>query len=443
MAENDAGAGLDIFFDQTAETGFRQTRLGGYDRRDVDAYVREAEQRLRSQQQRIQRLEEQLAQSQQSEPTVLLPAATPRDPDEGVDVGSRTTAILQLARDQGRQVVDAAQRESERIVTAGRAQAKEILDSALREAEDIRLTTQEHADDQRARLVRETGDAVTRTNAEADILLDRARQQAAVVEDEAVTLGARTVEDARREADVVRQQAMTQAAQWRLEAETVRTEVLTALRAEHQEATAALAATLAEHTAQRQQVNEELAAVVAEATRIRNEAVLEADATRTRVLRETENHIAVARTQAGVSLGRATLRHTERIEALKREIASLQQRRQGIVAQLSHLSALVTATAGEFSDDRLDALDSDLDDPQDEPQPSVTGSGPADQDDEGRGAEQAGDNGVPATLVDVEPSASGSQEDTTVVRRAVTTEQDDAGSQPGDGAEQASGPTRR
>lgn len=418
MAGNDdAGAGLDIFFDQTAETGFRQTRLGGYDRRDVDAYVREAEQRLRSQQQRIQRLEARLAETQQAEPTVQLPAAAaaPRDPDEGLDVGSRTTAILQLARDQGRQVLDGARRESDRIMAAGRTQAQEIIDSALREAEDIRLTTQEHAEDQRARLERETGDAVARTSAEAEILLDRARQQAAVVEHEAVTLAARTREDAQREADVIRQEAMTQAAQWRLEAENVRSEVLTALQVEHREATEALAATLAEHTAQRQQANEELTAVVAEATRIRNEAVVEADATRTRVLRETENQITVARTQAQVSLERGTQRHAERIEALKREIASLQQRRQGIVTQLSSLSALVTATAGEFGDDPGDPLDADLDD---EPQPAVTAGEPAgDGGDEGRpgGGRPEGQDRQPSTLIDAETPGAGSDDATTVL----------------------------
>ncbi|RCK71054.1 DivIVA domain-containing protein [Desertihabitans brevis] len=350
MTVEQPGQGLEMFFDQSDATRFRQVRFGGYDKGEVDQFLVETERRVQAQQQRILRLEAQLAEAQQEEQTV--PLAEPQQ-----DIGHRAQGILQMAEEEGRQRKEAAAVEAENILTEARRQARELLEQAERDAEDVRLTTQAHADTLRARLERETGDVVARAGTEAAQLLERAHQQAAMLEQEAATLAERTREAALRDADVTRQEALTQAVQWRLEAEQTRSQLLTTLQAEHEEAQAALQASMAERAAATEQANRELAEMVAEAARIRSAAVTEADETRARMLRETEQQITVARQQARISMERNTERHNQAIEALRREITSLQQRRQAIVDQLSNLSAMVTATAGQFSGPDLDLDD--------------------------------------------------------------------------------------
>jgi DivIVA domain-containing protein len=134
----------------------------GYDRRAVDAYVKEVNR-------------------------VIAELEVSRSPDAAVRhaldrVGEQTKAILQQARESAEEIESAAREEANESIARASAEAEEIVASAQAaraEAEGIVAGARAEADDVLVRANAEGEKTLTRANAEAEKILARASAEAA------------------------------------------------------------------------------------------------------------------------------------------------------------------------------------------------------------------------------------------------------------------------
>lgn len=347
---------LDSFFDQSADSAFGTARFGGYVRTEVDAWVAETERRSTSQQQRIGRLEQQVRQL-----TGELEQARSGGPAESAETTPDT--VLAAARSRAQELVLQAEQERDRHLHRARAEAEEVVGRGQRDAEDLRLAREAELADLRERLERDVSSQLTQARAEAEALLAQATQHAtelvAAAEQSAAQLSAST----EREVAAARQEAEAQLSALRAAADQRRAEILREAADEFESTRQQIELARSEHQIRSEEALARLAEITSEATRVRTEALADAEDHRARALRSTEDQIATAQQQSRAGMERELARHQTSIDEIQREIALLQQRRRSIVGQLSELSALVSATAGQFGDSEEDLAGSADQDP--------------------------------------------------------------------------------
>ncbi|MET8849826.1 hypothetical protein [Amycolatopsis sp. NPDC004625] len=119
--------------------------LRGYDRRQVDEYVRVAEKRADRQEKARRVAERRLAKAQ-------VPAPRAAEPDDAAGLGQRIDKILQVARAEAAAIKDQARQESaelraaaEQAVAEAEAAGAETERAARREAQTILARAEEEA----------------------------------------------------------------------------------------------------------------------------------------------------------------------------------------------------------------------------------------------------------------------------------------------------------
>ena len=176
--------------------------LRGYDRDEVDAYLREIAEEHR-------RVLDELE-------TRAAPTAEDEDPFE--HLGANITNVLRTARDSAASIVADAERDAEELALAAQIDADNIRMQAQREAEEIRTSAHGEAEaivaaakarDDAMNAEAEALRAAAQDEAEATVAA--ARERATAIEAEAEHLGrqravAAADEAAARLADVIRQQ---------------------------------------------------------------------------------------------------------------------------------------------------------------------------------------------------------------------------------------------
>ncbi|WP_410592850.1 hypothetical protein [Amycolatopsis sp. lyj-23] len=119
--------------------------LRGYDRRQVDEYVRGAEKRIDRHEKARRVAERRLAKAQ-------VPAPRAGEPDEAAGLGRRIEKILQVAKTEAAEIKDQARKDSdelraaaEKAVAEAEASRAEIERAAQREAQLIISRAEEQA----------------------------------------------------------------------------------------------------------------------------------------------------------------------------------------------------------------------------------------------------------------------------------------------------------
>ena len=175
--------------------------LRGYDRDEVDAYLREIAEEHR-------RVLDELE-------TRAVPTA---DEDPYAHLGAEVTNILRTARDSAASIVADAERDAEELALSAQIDADDIRTRAQREAEEIRNAAHGEAEaivaaaKERADAMNAEAEALRATaQQEVEATVAAARERAATIETEAEHLGrqravAAADEAAARLADVIRQQ---------------------------------------------------------------------------------------------------------------------------------------------------------------------------------------------------------------------------------------------
>jgi DivIVA domain-containing protein len=142
--------------------------LRGYDRRQVDEYVRVAEKRVDRQEKARRVAERRLAKAQ-------LPAPRAAEPDDAAGLGRRIEKILQVARAEAAAIKDQARKESEELLAAA--------EKAVAEAEAARAETERAAQRDALAIVSRAEEEAATIRAANRAVLDRLSGIAAVVEE--------------------------------------------------------------------------------------------------------------------------------------------------------------------------------------------------------------------------------------------------------------------
>lgn len=142
--------------------------LRGYDRRQVDEYVRVAEKRADRQEKARRVAERRLAKAQ-------VPAPRAPEPDDAAGLGQRIDKILQVARAEAAAIKEEARKEGEEL----RAAAKK----AAAEAEAARAETERAAEREAHAILARAEEEATVIRATNQAVLDQLSLIAGVVEE--------------------------------------------------------------------------------------------------------------------------------------------------------------------------------------------------------------------------------------------------------------------
>lgn len=353
--------GLNLFHDNASAAGNFPTSLRGYDRSSVDEYVRtlerravEVQQRNRDLDGRVRKLEDELASAQK--------APTPSDhgqADRGqgasnaapsMQAAGRAGDVLRAADEEARELVKRAQLEVQQIRETARREAASTRGQADRSATDLHTSQRAEIDGLRKRVQSDAVAQVTKARDEAGRVVAAARREA-----EAVRLQANQEINAHREssrlqAGAMLAQAQREVADLRAKLAKEREDQSVGLKTEHGAASAKLAALLTEAQQFHARSGEQLAKESEEAARIRTEALAEAERTRIRVARESEDTIGNAKRQAAALQQRMHEQFTQGKDRLRRETELLNDRKKAVLAQLSSLSEWAQQGASGFPD---------------------------------------------------------------------------------------------
>lgn len=330
--------GLNLFDDRASAVGSFPNSMLGYDKHSVDSYVRELENKVA----------ELKAQVRENLRETRYVRESLGDTDFS-RLGAHAAGLLKAAEAQAGDLIDRAQHEAERIKTEARRTAGALRESAQQEADDVRLTglaglrqlRQEQAEAGKATL------EMARRDGELIVQDARIRSQAQV---DAATAQAQSVLAASRaEAARLTKEAERQAAELNAQTQRAAEESATELAANAKAAHEAIAERLA-------QVDKEAADAAARATeareeahRIRAEAIKTAEEIRLMATRQSEETLDVMRQRARAAEADLEEKVAWRKEQLERDIASLEARRANALSQLSNLRALAEESGEQYA----------------------------------------------------------------------------------------------
>ncbi|EOD63700.1 hypothetical protein [Amycolatopsis vancoresmycina] len=140
--------------------------LRGYDRRQVDEYVRVAEKRVDRHEKARRVAERRLAKAQ-------VPA--PRDPDDAAGLGRRIEKILQVARAEAAEIKEQARKEGDDLRAAA--------EQAVAEAETARAETELAAQRDAQLIISRAEDEAAAIRSANQAVLDRLSQIVGLVEE--------------------------------------------------------------------------------------------------------------------------------------------------------------------------------------------------------------------------------------------------------------------
>ena len=205
--------GLNFFDDRASAAGSFGHAMLGYDRTQVDAYVRDLEHEISTLRQLVRRQRSDLA----------LMTNQQGDTDF-TRLGSYATSMLRAAETQAADLVSRAGIEAERIKEEGRRVATELRAGAQQEADDIRVTTlnnlrqmRQQAETEiqgmRAAARRDAENELNAARAQGQALLDEVKQNNLLAAEQAASQLRQTNEQAHAQAAGIRHNARNEADQ--------------------------------------------------------------------------------------------------------------------------------------------------------------------------------------------------------------------------------------
>ena len=364
--------------DTAITTGSFQTQMRGYDKAQVDAYVRSLEEKIVDLR---HRLDQPSSPSSPSEQTAF-------DAEIDVDrLSGHAAQILHASQAKADEIISTAMREAQQITAEATTAAQELTLSGQREVDTLRTSAMENLTHVREDQMREIQGVLDRTKSDADNSLAAAQSHSEALIAQAQQEAASIVETAQRQATQLRNEAELSMTQALATAQASRDTLVSEAHKSLEEAQAAKAAALAEIAAKQEASANKLAEETQLATNIRNTAVAEAE----QIRRDATAHAQQLLTQAHHEITemhqRVTLEAANRRNKLQADINALQQRKRSLTQQLGNLFGLGNAAATQFGEDNWDELpqiifpDAEPDDDMatDVPVPADTPEPPAEQ----------------------------------------------------------------
>lgn len=389
--------GLNLFHDNASAAGNFPTALRGYDRSSVDEYVRtlerrgvEIQQRNRDLDGRVRQLEDELAKAQKG------PQRAPGA--QNMQATGRAADVLRTADEESRELVKRAQLEAKQILDAARGEAASTKGQADRSVTEYQTTQRTEIDGLRKRIQADAIAQVTKARDEAATIVAAARREADAGRLQATQEIDAHRENSRLQAGAMLAQAQREVADLRAALAKEREEHTTVLKTEHDTVSGHLAGLLTQAQQFHAQSGEQLAKDTEDAARIRTEALAEAERTRIRVARESEDTINNAKRQAAALQQRMHEQFTQGKERLRRETDLLNDRKKAVLAQLTSLSEWAQQGASGFPDIDPDEELAELE------KAFGSDSGQTDGDPQGRAADAESEAGTTEASADDAPA---------------------------------------
>lgn len=332
--------GLNLFDERASAAGSFPHTMLGYDRNEVDVYVREIEREVSTLKQLARHLRRELI-SAQSEAGAQT---------EFTRLGAHATGILRSAEAQASDLVSRAGVEAERIKEEGRRVAADLRASAQAEADDIRVAGLANLRKLRTDLDHDSEAMLQQTRAEAAAGLEAAHRQAAAIIAEAQRNANAIIEQANLEAAGRRQQGERAGAEALAAARKQAEEVLATAQTEHAEAKDRSAQVLAEAVRQQAEAREAVVLEGERAREVRSAALADAEQIKVTASREAESQMAAAHRHVAMMKDRLEEQFAWRKEQLEREVAALLQRKQSVIAQMGNLRELAGQSVLDYPD---------------------------------------------------------------------------------------------
>lgn len=313
---------------------FPVVRRGGYDRAAVDAFVAaydgDADERIASLQAQVEALQQRLAEN---------------DTPTYSGLGGHAASILRLAEEQAATVTASANRAADETRRLASRDAAALRSDAEKEAVDIRTAHLREIEERRASVLADAEQERTLSRAEATDILSAAERAAGqlkvAAQQEANSL--RTA--ARREGEQARAVSDRETMEARRQLAVDRERLTREATDRHGAATEETNRLVAEAESRASAAEERAREAMGKATKHRQQAAAEADRSLSRARLEAEQIVSAARKQADQIISNATANAERQTAVLGVELQTLQQRRDGIVAQLAQLRDLA-ATFG-------------------------------------------------------------------------------------------------
>jgi len=328
--------------DTSTGTGAFQMQMRGYDKAQVDAYVRSLEEKISDLRHRLD----------QSNSTSSANERTSFGAEVDVDrLSGHAAQILHASQAKADEIISTAMREAQQITAEANTAAQELTLSGQREIDTLRTSAMDNLTQVRENQMKEIQGILDRTKSDADSSLAAAQSHAEAL-----------VAQAQQEATSIVESAQRQAAQLRNEAELSMTQALATAQASRdtlvseahkslEEAQAAKAAALSEIAAKQEASANKLAEETQLATNIRNTAVAEAEQIRRDATTHAQQLLAQAQHEITEMHQRVTLEAANRRNKLQADITALQQRKRSLTQQLGNLFGLGNAAATQFGED--------------------------------------------------------------------------------------------
>src|SRR5579862_6177802 len=168
--QSDIDAQLTNLFDEASPREF-VTVMRGYDRPQVDDYVRQIETEVRAHREQGETLRGELEQARRQ--------LQERERPTYSGLGARIEQLLRLAEEQASEVVRAARSEANEIKAAAKVDAAELRAAAENEAAELRANAKRESDDLRGAAEREADSIRTTARREADELTSTTEREVA------------------------------------------------------------------------------------------------------------------------------------------------------------------------------------------------------------------------------------------------------------------------
>ncbi len=355
MSVSDDSLGLNVFDDAASAVGHFPVSFRGYNRIVVDDYVQGLESRCVESRYQTEALQEGFTQLQ--EQLQAAEAELAHRPTGDVDysaLGARAIAIVGMAEEQAREMLDKAKADADRVREAGRHDAEQFRAVATSDVHDRQTAEQsqlERIEQLRLQAQQESATEVERAKKEATTIIEKAQHHAGAIRREAEQHAASATRSGYLKAEELKRAAESEAAEIRRQVAQERSAGIAELNRMHQDAVAETRRLLNEGRQQHQQAREKFAEDVQAAENARAKTRHQAEQIQSEAEQGAQKMLADAREDAA-RIGRRTREEFEwRHDQLRRATDHLLRSRQTVRDELQQLSdSTSTRDPGEVAD---------------------------------------------------------------------------------------------
>jgi cell division septum initiation protein DivIVA len=358
--------GLAVFDDTATAVGHFPVSFRGYNRTIVDDYVQNLETRCIESRYQTDALQEGFTRLQDQLQTAE--AELRHRPAGDVDysaLGARAIAIVSMAQEQARQMLDKANADVNRLLEAGRRDADRLRAQARHDADARRAAERSHTaeiDRLRVHVQQESQETAERAKNDAATIVSAAQRHADEIHRAAEQQAAAATRSGYLKGEELKRAAESEAAEIRRQVAQERSSGIAELKRMHQDAAAETNRLLNEGSQQHQQVQDKLTADVQAAEDARNRAQEQADQIRSAAETDARKLVTDAQEEA-TRIGQRTREEFEwRHEQLRRATQHLLHSRQTVRDELQQLHES-TAKDDQEEISNFETFIADLDQP--------------------------------------------------------------------------------